>query len=513
MTAAVAERITAEQLRPELWRDPWWRICNLYHIVDERNQIVKFTPNDEQRDLYHSLHTRNLILKARQLGFTTLICILALDQCLFNKNFSAGIIAHNREDAEKFFRIKVMFAYQHLPESLRQGVSVVKKTESQVTFSNGSTLYVSTSFRGGTLQLLHVSEFGKICRKFPEKAKEIVTGAFESVAAGNMLFIESTAEGMGGYFYDYTIQALKAKGEGAHLSTLDWKLHFYPWYAKPAYVLPTQGVHISDKQAQYFRDLEAKTGLKLTPEQKAWWVKKKAGLMNDMGREYPGTPEEAFEQAIEGAIYGEQMTRIRELGRITSVPFTAGVPVNTFWDFGVGDANTIWLHQRVGLQNRWLRYFEDHHKGLGHYWKLLRDWADEHNAVFGKHYLPHDAEASIQGEVVTNRAEILDGLGMRYAAQVIVPRVLDLDIGIDLTRSALVSANWFDRDGCADGIKCLDAYQYEWDDKLGRWKDAPLHNWASHGCDAWRQFAQGYTPGGDISPSLGKFKNRKRSWR
>ena len=510
---ATEETITLERLRPELWSDPWWRICNLYHIVNERNQVVKFAPNPEQENLYHSLHTRNLILKARQLGFTTLICILALDQCLFNKNFSAGIIAHNREDAEKFFRTKVIYAYDRMPEAVRQAVSVVKKTESQVTFSNGSTLYVSTSFRGGTLQLLHVSEFGKICRKYPEKAKEIVTGAFEAVAAGNMLFVESTAEGMGGYFYDYTIEALKLAREDAPLSALDWKLHFYPWYAKEAYVLPADGIHISDKQAKYFRELEARNGITLTAEQKAWWVKKKASLMNDMGREYPGTPEEAFEQAIDGAIYGEQMTRIRELGRITEVPFTAGVPVNTFWDFGVGDANAIWLHQRVGLQNRWLRYMQDHHKGLEHYWRWLKTWADEHGAMFGKHYLPHDAEQSIQGEQVTNRSEILDKLGMKVSSQVIVPRVLSLDIGIDLTRRALVSDNWFDREGCAEGIKCLDAYQFEWDEKLGRWKDSPLHNWASHGADAWRQFAQGYKPGGDVSESLSSFKNRKRSWR
>ena len=99
------------------------------------------------------------------------------------------------------------------------------------------------------------------------------------------------------------------------------------------------------------------------------------------------------------------------------------------------------------------------------------------------------------------------------SSQVIVPRVLSLDIGIDLTRRALVSDNWFDREGCAEGIKCLDAYQFEWDEKLGRWKDNPLHNWASHGSDAWRQFAQGYKPGGDVSESLSSFKNRKRSWR
>ena len=142
MSAAAV--VTAEDLRPDLWADPWWRLCNLYDIVNERNEVVRFVPNDEQRQLYDNLHYRNLILKARQLGFTTFICILALDQCLFNTNFSAGIIAHNREDAEKFFRNKVIFAYDRLPEPLRGTVSVVKKTESQVTFANGSTLYVSS---------------------------------------------------------------------------------------------------------------------------------------------------------------------------------------------------------------------------------------------------------------------------------------------------------------------------------------------------------------------------------
>ena len=507
----MTEAETLEQLRPDLWADPLWRLHNLYHIVNEQNQVTVFEPNAEQIDLYKNLHTRNLILKARQLGFTTLICLLALDQCLFNDNFSAGIIAHNREDAEKFFRTKVMFAYDRLPESVKQSVTVIKRTESQVTFSNGSTLYVSTSFRGGTLQLLHVSEFGKICRKYPEKAKEIVTGALESVAAGNLVFIESTAEGMGGYFHDYTMEALKLDREGAELSALDWRLHFYPWYAKTAYTLEPKGITIADKQAQYFREVEAKTGVKLTDGQKAWWVKKKAALLSDMGREYPGTPEEAFEQAIDGAIYAEQMTRIRELGRITEVPYQAGIPVNTFWDFGVGDANTIWLHQRVGLQNRWIKYTEDHGKGLDFYWRWLKTWADEHQAIWGKHYLPHDADARMQGEQITTRKEILQGMGM--TGIVVVPRVQSLEVGIDLTRRALVSDNWFDKSGCADGIKCLDSYQYEWDAKLGRWKQDPLHNWASHGSDAWRQFSQGYRPEGGEA-QVQEFANRTReSWR
>lgn len=481
----------AEDLRPELWADPWWRICNLYRIVDETGKVIPFVPNDEQRALYENLHTRNLILKARQLGFTTFLCILALDQCVWNADYQAGIIAHNREDAEKFFRNKVMFAYDRLPQAVRDGAAVVKRTESMVTFANGSSLYVGTSFRGGTLQFLHISEFGKICRKFPDKAKEIVTGALEAVAAGNLAFIESTAEGQGGYFYEYAMEALKAQQEGRALTTLDWRLHFFPWYAKGAYQLPPQGVTVSDKQARYFRELEAKLGTKFTPEQRAWWVRKKAALMQDMGREYPSTPQEAFEQAVEGAIYGEQMTWLREQGRIGRVSFEAGIEVNTFWDFGVGDANTIWLHQRVANEHHWIRYFSDSGHGLRHYWRLLKEWADDHGAIWGRHFLPHDADARIQGEDVTTRRLILEGLGMRDI--VVVPRIADIALGIDKTRTALVGAHWFDAEACAEGIKCLDSYQYEWDDRLARWTNNPLHNWASHGADAWRQFAQGYT--------------------
>jgi len=487
----VAE-ITVEDLRPELWKDQFWRLNNLYSIVTESGAVVPFKMNEEQIDLFNNLHTRNLILKARQLGFTTLICILALDCCLFTANFSAGIIAHNREDAEKFFRKKVVFAYDRLPHAVRELLPVAKKTESQIEFSNGSTLYVSTSFRGGTLQLLHVSEFGKICRKYPERAKEIVTGALEAVAAGNVAFIESTAEGMSGYFYDYSMDALRLQQEGVKLGALDWRLHFYPWYRKAAYALDENPV-ITDKQARYFSEIEAKVGVKFTREQKAWWIAKKKQLLGDMGREYPATPQEAFEQAVEGAIYGEQMMRIRELGRITSVPFTPGYPVNTFWDLGAGNYTTVWLHQRVGNQNRWVKFFCDSMRGLDWWWKTLEDWRNANTAVWGKHFLPHDAEASMLGEQITNKRQILEKAGMRNTE--IVPRVHDIETGIDITRRVLPADNWFDKEACSEGIKALDAYQYEWDENLGRWKDKPFHNWASDGADAWRQYAQQFPHG------------------
>ena len=86
------------------WR---WRLTNLYWIVDESGKQVQFQPNAEQLDLLGHLHSNNLVLKARQLGFTTLIDILALDQTIFTPNYAAAIIAHGLREAEKIFRNKV----------------------------------------------------------------------------------------------------------------------------------------------------------------------------------------------------------------------------------------------------------------------------------------------------------------------------------------------------------------------------------------------------------------------
>jgi hypothetical protein len=61
--------------------------------------------------------------------------------------------------------------------------------------------------RGDTLQWLLITEFGKICAKYPEKAREIITGALNTVHVGQRVTIESTAEGQEGRFYEMTTTA------------------------------------------------------------------------------------------------------------------------------------------------------------------------------------------------------------------------------------------------------------------------------------------------------------------
>jgi hypothetical protein len=53
----------------------------------------------------------------------------------------------------------------------------------------------------------------------------------------------------------------------------------------------------------------------------------------------------------------------------------------------------------------------------------------------------------------------------------------------------------FDPEGCEEGIKVLDNYRKQWNDMLGVWRNEPLHDWASHGSDAFEQFARGFVAG------------------
>ena len=162
--------------------------------------------------------------------------MLHLDACLFTPHTRAGVIAHRLDDAKVIFRDKVRFPYDRLDEGLKAAVPAVQDSADQLTFGNNSSLRVSTSMRSGTLQLLHVSEFGKICAQYPDKAREIVTGALNTVEAGQFVVIESTAEGQEGAFYDLAQKARMRALSGAALTNLDYRFHF-PWWGNPGYAL------------------------------------------------------------------------------------------------------------------------------------------------------------------------------------------------------------------------------------------------------------------------------------
>jgi hypothetical protein len=280
----------SQELLERILTDKFFRLNCLYHVRNKSGRIVPFRMNDAQERLFFNHHNRNIIPKARQKGITTYEVIDSLDDCLFNSNFEAGIIAHTLDDAKKIFE-KAKLAFKMLPEWLKKHRVPNTDAAGVYVFPNGSSFMVDTSFRSGTLSRLHVSELGKIARKHPEKAKEIVTGAFEAVPIDGRIDVESTAEGMDGEFYWLVDAALKNDPE--KLSSLDFKLHFEPWWTSFEYVLNPVEIDVSEYE-QYFKILEDDHGIKLSPEQKAWYTKKAQTLGDHMPQEYPSFLEEAF---------------------------------------------------------------------------------------------------------------------------------------------------------------------------------------------------------------------------
>jgi hypothetical protein len=463
----------------ELFSDRRWRLNNLYTVKDKTGSAVKFVMNVAQEELLADLWCLNVILKARQLGFTTLIQLFMLDACLFNSNVSAGIVAHTREDAEAFFDDKIKFAYDNLDPAIKKAVSATQDSAKSLTFSNGSRIRVGTSLRSGTFQFLHVSEFGKICARFPEKAKEIVTGAFNTVQAGQFIAVESTAEGQGGQFHEMVMAAKKRAEMQKPLTTLDFKLHFFPWYKDAAYALSdrdTKVVTLTGEDDDYF-DRLADRGVNLTEAQEAWYAKKRDQQGEDMKREFPSTVEEAFEASIEGAYLSKEMSKVRREGRICKVPIER-VPVDTFWDLGVNDDMVIWFRQKIGPEHRFIDYYSNSGEGLEHYARVLAERAEKHQWVYGTHHLPHDGEHRRLGYQTKSVREMLTEL--RVSPCVIVPRIVSEKAGIEASRRYIARC-WFDEGRTAEGIKCLDSYRREWDEDRGVYKDAPRHDWASHG--------------------------------
>ena len=180
---------------------------------------------------------------------------MALDFILFSKNKSSGTIAQDIETAEDLFRNKIKFALDNLPDWLKAYWKTNTENKRELRFlPTGGTMQVDTSFRSATLQFLHISEYGKICNKYPEKAREVQTGALNTLIGSSQCHIESTAEGSTGNFYDMCMQAIALEEQGATLTEQDYKFFFFPWFMDKNYTLDSNFTITQDTE-EYFNSI------------------------------------------------------------------------------------------------------------------------------------------------------------------------------------------------------------------------------------------------------------------
>lgn len=190
----------------------------------------------------------------------------------------------------------------------------------------------------------------------------------------------------------------------------------------------------------------------------------------------------SFEAAIQGAYYAQEMKTATSDGRVTNVPYDPSVGVTTAWDLGIGDSTAIFFAQYVGQEIRIIDYYESSGVGLDHYAKVL----SEKGYHYSEHILPHDVQVKELG-TGKSRVETLDALGI---SDITIAPKLAVDDGIQAARS-MIARCWFDEEDCARGIEALRQYRREFDERLKTWRGRPLHDWTSHGADAFRYLAVG----------------------
>jgi len=391
----------------------------------------------------------------------------------------AGIIAQTLEDASNIFKDKLKFTFDNLDPRIRPFFQTVGDSAKELAFKHGSVIRVGTSLRGHTLQYLHISEFGKICAKDPEKAREIVTGSLNTVHVGQNIFIESTAEGREVYFFDMCQIAEEKAKLGSILGPMDFKFRFFPWHMHPEYYL--ESVEETPEELKEYFDKLYLRGISITDQQKYWYIKKWKYLREDMTREFPSFSEEAFSASQEGYWYASQMRQLHQEGHITNVSYDRALPVYTAWDLGQRDKTAIWFFQinRAG-EIMIFDYFEKNNVDLASLVSILQT----KGYTYGQHIWPLDASAR-------------DRAGITFVQQAASFNVRGLVLeqhafpdGVRLVRSTLPKC-WFDQKRCKEGISALENYKKKWSPSLGGWSSEPLHDESSHGADAFRYLCAG----------------------
>lgn len=119
---------------------------------------------------------------------------------------------------------------------------------------------------------------------------------------------------------------------------MDYKFHFYPWFIDPTYELDDD-FPITNETTEYFNSVKRDDYIRkyydvslFTERKMRWWQKKKEEQKDDMTREYPSFPKEAFDLAIRGAYYEKELTIAREQRRVCNVPYDPRLTVKTSWD-------------------------------------------------------------------------------------------------------------------------------------------------------------------------------------
>jgi hypothetical protein len=293
-------------------------------IINKQAKLQPFELNEGQRELDAELvkqresgkPKRALVLKARQVGFSTYVQGLLIRGTTLNENQNAAVVSHDTKTGDKLFAMGQTM-YGHLPDGVkppirshRRGRFLHFAPPGKNDWASGNTYPNSTYFvdtagefeagRGGTFQLAHLSEFA--FWEQPEKKLVAMQNAVPRENLDTVLIIESTANGM---------NLFRDLWEDAEQGRSDFIPFFWPWWKEPTYSLPFAneaekvlfknqvgvGPYGEDEGA-LLRMLKEDHSMDEVYRKLHWRrstiANECAGRVSVFHQEYPSTPEEAF---------------------------------------------------------------------------------------------------------------------------------------------------------------------------------------------------------------------------
>lgn len=317
----MTESTVADKLREKFKLDFQYFAYRCLKIRTKTDGVVAFELNSVQKDLLEKFYTamqlkgrvRFIILKARQMGLSTFIEALLYWWTIYHKGTKSLVLTHLDSATKELFEITRRY-HEKCPEAFKPPAN--RDSTNELAFQGiDSAMKTATAGNknvghGSTIQCLHWSEVSR-----SKHQAEMTSGIMQAVPSGegSMIFLESTANGIGEYFHQTWQEAVRGENEFTPI--------FYPWTAMAEYRQSAVGVEFTAEEREYQRLYD------VDDEQLAWRqakIKQFKGSPEEklaqFREQYPITAEEAFQSSENAFIDG---TAVREARKANFEPMGA----------------------------------------------------------------------------------------------------------------------------------------------------------------------------------------------
>lgn len=215
----------------------------------------------------------------------------------------------------------------------------------------------------------------------------------------------------------------------------------------------------------------------------------------------------SFAGANVGAYYADILSSITETNFKEEIVYNGEDLVETFWDLGVSDSMAIWFANLRNGKITIYDYYEANGYGLGHYVDVI----NSKKYKYIKHNLPHDG--ANRTLTISEKASSIQNQLMQLNLNnvSVTKRTNDVYADIQITRSVLPKC-YFDKIKCKIGLQAMKNYRREYDENKSCYKEQPLHDWSSHGADAFRLLGKVYNERFSYLNNINKNQNTVKLW-